>query len=209
MFLGLFHNMTHSIIKVVDQFGYAGIFIMTFIESTFIPIPSEITLIPAGYLVYQKQMGLFPIMLTSLLGTLLGSLLNYYIAYRYGRKLFINYGKFFFLERDRLLLLESFFASYGNISTFFGRMLPGIKHFISFPAGLAQMNIVLFCIYTLAGSSIWLTMLLYIGYIIGTNQYLITIYIKRFNYLTISIVLLLSCYFYISNRLSKVNKTKM
>ena len=183
---------------------------MTFIESTFIPIPSELTLIPAGYLIFHGEMSLFPVMVASITGTLIGSLLNYYIAYKYGRKLFINYGKWFFLKKGQLLTLELFFSKYGNISTFFGRMLPGIKHFISFPAGLARMNLKLFCSYTVAGSLIWLSALLYFGYAIGDNQELISKYVKKFNTIIISAVVLAVLFFYVKHKYfnkKKLNKT--
>ena len=114
---------------------------MTFIESTFIPIPSEITMIPAGYLIGKGELNFFLVFLCSISGTVLGALTNYMIAYHYGRKLLVNYGKYFFLNTTKLVKIELFFRKYGKISTFFGRMLPGVKHFISFPAGLGKMNL--------------------------------------------------------------------
>ena len=195
MLFEFFYKVAHAIVDFVHTFGYFGIFIMTFIESTFIPIPSEITLIPAGYLIYKKHMHLTPVILASISGTLLGSLLNYTIALKFGRKIFVKYGKYFFLKQGQLESLEKFFADYGSISTFFGRMLPGIKHFISFPAGLARMNLKLFCLYTTLGSLIWLCILLYFGYVIGDNQQLIGQYIKRFNITVIFITIFLIFYF--------------
>lgn len=188
MLVEFFEEIIKLILNFVQTFGYLGIFIMTFIESTFIPIPSEFTLIPAGYLVAKGEMQLIPVLFFSILGTLLGSFVNYLIAYRFGRKLFIEYGKYFFLKPGQLLHIEIFFNKYGAISTFFGRMLPGIKHFISFPAGLAKMNLKLFSLYTFLGSSVWLSFLLYLGHIIGTNEDLIAAHIKRFNAIIISIV---------------------
>jgi len=176
---------------------------MTFVESTFIPIPSEITLIPAGYLIYQEHMNITPAILASISGTLLGSLLNYTIALKFGRKIFMKYGKYFFLKQGQLESLEKYFINYGSVSTFFGRMLPGIKHFISFPAGLAKMNLKLFCLYTTLGSLIWLCVLLYFGYIIGGNQQLIAQYIKRFNIFIIFITITLVFFLIWRNKLKK------
>ncbi|MFQ3307283.1 MAG: membrane protein DedA with SNARE-associated domain [Candidatus Midichloriaceae bacterium] len=201
----LIHDIFQFILHFVEKFGYLGIFFMTFIESTFIPIPSEFTLIPAGYLISKGDMHIFPVVVSSLLGTLLGSLLNYTIAIHFGRKLFMKYGKYFFLKEGQLHSLELFFSKYGNISTFFGRMLPGVKHFISFPAGLARMNIKLFCIYTLLGSFVWLSFLVYIGYLIGGNEALIAVYIKKFNYIIIAIVLTTGIGFYIKRKYQKNN----
>ena len=194
MLLECLREVVTDITNFVNTFGYCGIFIMTFIESTFIPLPSEITLIPAGYLIYKKQMSLMLVFITSLSGTLFGSLLNYTIAYKFGRRIFALYGKYFFLQNGQLEYLEQFFDKYGNISTFMGRMLPGVKHFISFPAGLARMNLKLFCSYTVMGSCIWLSILLYFGYFIGDNEKLITEYIKKFNILIIIATIMLAIY---------------
>ncbi len=206
MFVGLFAEIFKLILNVVQTFSYMGILFMTFIESTFVPIPSELTLIPAGYLIAKGEMQLAPVLLSSLLGTLIGSFSNYFIAYRFGRKLFINYGKYFFLKSDQLLSIELFFNKYGAISTFFGRMLPGIKHFISFPAGLAKMNVKLFCLYTLLGSGIWLSFLLYLGHVIGTNEALILTYIKGFNIIMIFITIFISLFLYIFKKIKKREK---
>ena len=93
MLLECLREVVIDIVHFVNTFGYCGIFIMTFIESTFIPLPSEITLIPAGYLIYKKQMSLGLVFISSLSGTLFGSLFNYSIAYKFGRKIFSQYGK--------------------------------------------------------------------------------------------------------------------
>ena len=192
MFVESFEKLFKLILIFVQTFGYIGIFFMTFIESTFIPIPSELTIIPAGYLIAKGEISLTTVLISSLIGTTLGSFMNYLIAYYFGRKLFVNYSKYFFLKSTQLLSIELFFNKYGNISTFFGRMLPGIKHFISFPAGLAKMNIKLFFLYTILGSFVWLSFLLYLGHVIGTNKNLIGIYIKRFNTTIIIIVVCIS-----------------
>jgi len=135
-----------EIVWFVENLGYLGILIMTFVESTFIPIPAEITLIPSGYLVHKGEMDGLLVLLVSSIGTLAGSLANYYIAYFFGRKLFTNKGKYFFINRSKLEKIEKFFASHGAISVFTGRFLPGVKHFISFPAGLAKMDLKPFCL---------------------------------------------------------------
>jgi membrane protein DedA with SNARE-associated domain len=205
MFVEFFGEIFKLILTFVQTFGYTGIFIMTFIESTFIPIPSDFTLIPAGILIARGELHLTPVLIFSLTGTLLGSFVNYFIAYYFGRKLFINYGKYFFLKPGQLLSLELFFNKYGAISTFFGRMLPGIKHFISFPAGLARMNLKLFTLYTLLGSFIWIAFLLYLGHVINANEELISIYIRRFNIAIIFIVIFISILIYTTKKFKKRN----
>ena len=121
------------------------------------------------------------VLLVSALGTLGGALANYYIAYFFGRLLFIDKGKYFFLNQSKLNKIEQFFAEHGAISVFTGRFLPGVKHSISFPAGLAKMNVKLFVLYTSIGGTIWCAILITLGYLIGENEFLIKKYLKQFN----------------------------
>ena len=96
---GMMYELFLSVVELVESWGYLGIFIMTFIESTFVPIPAEITLIPAGYIVHKGEMNFYLVWLTSVIGTLGGSLCNYYIAYFFGRRILVQYGKYFFRPR--------------------------------------------------------------------------------------------------------------
>ncbi len=190
-----------QLVYFIESLGYLGIVIMTFIESTFIPIPAEITLIPAGYLVQKGEMNFLLVWLSSTLGTVGGSLLNYYIAYYYGRLLFSDKGKYFFLNQSKLNKIELFFANHGAISVFTGRFLPGIKHFISFPAGLARMDIRRFTIYTAIGGAIWCAILIGLGYAIGENEFLIKKNLKQLNIvIIISIILIVFYYIWKKNR---------
>lgn len=168
----------HWLVVVVAQLGLAGIFIMTFLESTFVPVPSEMTMVPAGYLVQQGQMGLASVFFASVLGTIGGAYFNYWIAKHYGRRLFLRYGRYFFMPPEKLEKLERFFASHGTISTFTGRLIPGVRHCISFPAGLARMDAKRFLLYTAAGGALWMTVLITLGYYIGANQALVVKYIS-------------------------------
>lgn len=161
------------LVDFVNHFGYVGIFIMSFLESTFVPIPSEVTMVPAGVLVQQGHMSFWIVWLAATMGALGGSLFNYYLALWLGRRFFYNYGKYFFFTHDKLDKIDKFFAEHGDISTFTGRLLPGVRHFIAFPAGLAHMDIKKFCIYTFLGSSIWMAVLITVGYFIGDNKELL------------------------------------
>ncbi len=182
-------------VELVEYFGYLGIFIMTAIESTFVPIPAEITLIPAGYLVSTGKFNFFAVLLVSTAGTVCGSLANYFIALHFGRHLLTKYGKYFFLNQQKLSKIEDFFERHGAISTFSGRLLPGLKHFISFPAGLGKMPLKTFCLYTALGGAIWSIILLILGYVIGINADLIKKYIKQINFiLFVTIVCIITFY---------------
>ncbi len=170
-------TFVHWLVAFVHQFGYAGIFIMTFIESTFVPVPAELTVVPAGYLVQQGKMAFAPVLLLSIAGAVAGSYANYMLARTLGRGVFIRYGKYFFLTEEKLRNIERFFERYGAISTFTGRLIPGVRHFIAFPAGLAKMPLRPFLIYTTLGSGIWMTVLVTLGYYIGENKALLTTYL--------------------------------
>jgi membrane protein DedA with SNARE-associated domain len=177
-----------EIVRFVESLGYFGVFIMTFIESTFIPIPAEITLIPAGYLAHKGDMNFFLILIISTIGTLAGSTVSYYIAYFFGRKLFANKGKYLFLNESKLEKIEKFFSNHGAISVFTGRFLPGLKHFISFPAGLAKMDIKAFCLYTIVGGGVWCLILISLGYLIGKNELLIQKHLKQINIIVLFLI---------------------
>jgi len=184
-----------EIVRFVESLGYFGVFIMTFIESTFIPIPAEITLIPAGYLAHKGEMNFFLILIISTIGTLAGSTVSYYIAYFFGRKLFANKGKYLFLNESKLEKIEKFFINHGAISVFTGRFLPGLKHFISFPAGLAKMDIKAFCLYTLVGGGLWCLILISLGYLIGKNELLIQKHLKQINIIVLFLIGSLIAYY--------------
>lgn len=171
-----FDHVVEWLVHIVETFGVWGIFIMTFLESTFMPIPSEITMIPAGYLVQQGKMDLLSVLIASVVGTIGGAYFNYWIARKYGRELFIRYGKYFMMTPAKMQKLEIFFVKHGAISTFIGRLIPGIRHYISFPAGLAQMDLKKFVIYTGLGGAIWMSVLLAVGYHIGENKELMSVY---------------------------------
>lgn len=171
------HQAVEWLVGFVHELGYLGIFLMTFVESTFVPIPAEVTMIPAGYLVQQGHLKFAYVLAVSIAGTVGGAYFNYWLAKHYGRDLFIRYGKFFMMTDAKLAKLERFFAKHGAISTFTGRLLPGIRHYISFPAGLARMDVRKFFIYTALGGAIWMTVLVCLGYYIGENKELATKYL--------------------------------
>jgi len=172
-----FHDFLAWLVEFVNDLGYLGIFFMTFIESTFVPIPAEVTMLPAGYLVYQGKLNFWLALLASVVGTVGGAYFNYWIAKRYGRGLFDKYGKYLMVTPKKMRKLERFFEQHGAISTFIGRLIPGLRHYISFPAGLAQMQRVPFLLYTALGGGIWMFILLVVGLKIGENQELAKVYL--------------------------------
>lgn len=190
-----------SIVSSIGQMGYLGIVLLMALESSFFPFPSEVVIPPAGFLASKGQMNIFLIILSGIFGSILGALVNYYIAYRYGRVLLIKYGKYFFISENKFKKIESFFVNHGEISTFVGRLLPGVRQYISFPAGLAKMNIVKFIIYTALGSGIWVVILAYVGYFIGNNLELIRAQLKNITLLIIPfLILIIVLYIFLKKR---------
>lgn len=175
------------IVDLVFDWGYLGIFLLMAIESSFIPFPSEIVLIPAGYLAHQGEMNLGMIMAAALGGSLVGALINYFLAFMLGRKLLLKYGKYFFISKATIEKMDTYFLKHGAISTFIGRLIPGIRQLISIPAGISHMNLAVFSLYTTLGAGIWAFILVMLGYTIGENQELLDTYLKQ-----ITIVVLLA-----------------
>jgi membrane protein DedA with SNARE-associated domain len=161
------------LVHIIETLGYPGVFIMSALESTFLPIPSEATLIPAGYLIHQGTWNGPLVFLLAVTGTLAGSLANYAIAYYCGRYVLVKYGRYFFMNEEKLLKMEGYFVRHGPLSIFLGRLVLGVRHFISFPAGLAKMDLKKFCLYTVVGGGLWTFILLTVGYLIGDNKELL------------------------------------
>lgn len=189
-------TVVEFVVYWVEAWGYLGIFIMTMLESTFVPIPSEVTMIPAGYLAHQGKMHVIPVLLAAFSGTVTGALINYYIALKLGRTLIEHYGKYMFMSHKTLDKVEAFFIDHGAVSTFTGRLIPGVRHFISFPAGLARMPLKQFAFYTALGGGIWVTILFFVGYIIGENEMLIKSYLPIIK-IGLLVTLVLGAVFYI------------
>lgn len=206
---GWFDQTIAWVVALVEQLGVLGIFIMTFLESTFMPIPSEMTMIPAGYLIHEGKMPLVPVLLASIAGTIGGALFNYWLARHYGRKLFLRYGKYFFMTPEKLEKIEQFFVTHGAFSTFTGRLVPGVRHYISFPAGLAKMDLRTFFIYTALGGAIWMCVLITVGYHIGANKELMVRYLPMLKLGIIGVVGIMAALYIWRHRRKKRTRTNL
>ncbi len=183
----MFHQIVIWVVDTVSLWGYPGIIVLMFLESSFFPFPSEVVIPPAGYLASQGEMSLSLVIAAGITGSVLGAGFNYWLAVRWGRPLFERYGRYVLLTPAALEKSEKFFARHGHISTFVGRLLPGIRQYISLPAGLARMNLPLFIVFTALGAGIWVVILALTGYLIGNNQELIGQYLHQ---IVITIVVL-------------------
>jgi membrane protein DedA with SNARE-associated domain len=169
--------------------------VLMFIESSFIPLPSELVIPPAGYLISQNQMSWTCVIASGTAGSVLGALFNYAIAVFLGRPFILKYGKYFGVSQKHFEKGEDFFIKHGKISTFIGRLILGVRHYISFPAGLCKMNLLQFCFYTAFGAGIWVWILTYIGYFVGNNKEKIMEVSRQWSfYIIIGCVLLVAVY---------------
>ncbi|ABV68241.1 conserved hypothetical integral membrane protein [Aliarcobacter butzleri RM4018] len=196
-------SIINFIVETVSSLGYFGIFIMMFLESSFFPFPSEVVMIPAGYLASKGEMNIYLVLLFGILGSLAGALFNYYFAIKLGRAFLLRYGKYILISEETILKMEEFFKNHGHISTFSGRLIPGVRQYISLPAGLARMNIFVFSLYTSLGAGIWVLILTILGYFLGNNQALVKEYL---HIIVIVILILLAIFAYFYYR--RVKKTK-
>ncbi|MCV3410248.1 DedA family protein [Campylobacter lari] len=165
------------LLTFAKDWGYWGIIFLMFIESSFFPFPSEVVMIPAGYLAHQNELNFWLCLLCGTFGALLGALLNYYLCYFLGREVLLKICKYFGVNEAKFAQFEAFFNKHGEISTFSGRLIPGLRQYISLPAGLARMNLKKFIFYTSLGAGIWCLILLILGYALGKNEDLIKEYL--------------------------------
>jgi len=175
----MLHEIVDFVVNTVEDFGYAGIFIMMFLESSFFPFPSEVAMIPAGLLAAQGKMNIFIAIFVGIAGSLAGALFNYFLAVKFGRGFLVKHGKYFFIKEKTIAKTEKFFQDHGAISTFTGRLIPAVRQYISFPAGLARMDLKIFSFYTTLGAGTWVTILALIGYFVGANEELAKEYTKE------------------------------
>ncbi len=167
------------IIETVGSIGYPGIFALMFLESSFFPFPSEVVMVPAGYLASKGEMNIILVVLSGIGGSLGGALFNYYVACVLGRPLLLKYGRFVGINERTIKKAEDYFNDHGEISIFLGRLIVAVRQYISLPAGLCRMRLDRFVIYTSLGAGIWVIILTVIGYLVGSNEELISMYVKN------------------------------
>jgi len=159
-----------SLLHTLLDLGYPGIVALMAMESSILPVPSELVMPPAGYWAAKGEMSFAVALVCGVLGSIIGALANYYGAQLIGRPLIQRYGKYVLLSEKNLLRSERFFAEHGEISTLIGRLFPVIRHLISIPAGLHRMPLPKFILYTAAGAAVWCAILTWIGYFLGQHE---------------------------------------
>ena len=197
-------QLSFFIIHLIQTTGYLGIFILMTLESALIPIPSEVTMSFSGFLVNQGGLSFILVVLAGAFGNLIGSLIGYYIGYFLEEKAIISlvkkYGKFLLITEHDYAMSRNWFKKYGNVVVFFSRLIPGVRTFISLPAGLAEMNVWKFSIYTFLGSLLWSGFLTYIGFYLGSRWKDFGGYFRKYEFL-IAVLLVIAVLLYINHKL--------
>ena len=177
-------NLIHYLLAFGERIGYLGVIMLMAIESSFLPLPSELVIPPAAYLAQQGKMNIFLVIISGAIGSVIGATFNYFLGRLIGQAVIYRLAdhklaKLLFINQEKLKKAETFFIKSANTATFVGRLIPGIRHLISIPAGFFKMNFKNFIILTFCGSFIWCSILAMLGYWFGSNQELIEKYYKE------------------------------
>ena len=183
------------IVGTISALGYGGIVLLMAIESACIPLPSEIIMPFSGYLVYKGELNLWIVSVAGAVGCVLGSLVAYWAGIYGGRPFIEKYGRYVLISHHDLDLADRWFDRFGEVIVFASRLLPVIRTFIDFPAGVARMNVLRFSIYTIVGSLLWSTLLTYIGVQLGDHWHELSGIWHQFDLvITLALIALLALY---------------
>jgi membrane protein DedA with SNARE-associated domain len=174
--MGITESIVEFAVNFVESAGYPGLFILMVMESTFLPIPSEAVMPPAGFLIEEGVFSFPAVIFFATLGSIVGSLISYLIGAWGGRPFIDKFGKYMLLDRHHLAIAENYFNRWGNITILAGRFIPVVRHLISIPAGIGKMNLPRFILYTAIGAGAWNALLAWAGYILKSNWTEITRY---------------------------------
>lgn len=199
--LEILRPVVEGITQFISILGYPGIFILMTLESALVPIPSEIIMPFSGFLSTTGRLEPIGVIIAGSLGNLIGSILTYYLGLKIGRTFVLKYGKYIFFKRKHLELTERLFAKYGEKISFIGRLLPGIRTYVSLPAGIGKTRPKKFVVYTLAGVVIWNSFLTFIGMQLGKRWQNIDKYSLYLDIISVALVAAFVIYFiYVSRR---------
>ncbi|MET4899087.1 DedA family protein [Paenarthrobacter sp. CC6] len=169
--------------QVIVALGEWGVGLMTFLETVFPPIPSEVILPLAGFLTQQGSMNIVLVFVTSTLGAYAGALFLYWLGYKVGLERSISLlSKLPLVDREDIEKASGWFERHGKSAIFFGRLLPGVRSLISLPAGAERMNLMTFSVFTIAGAGLWNAVLIGLGSLLGKQYHLIDQYSRFLNY---------------------------
>jgi len=203
--MGLTEALCHYNTAIIQQCSYIGIFILMTLESLIAPVPSELVMPFAGFLIAEGRFTFFGVIFFSTLGSIVGSLLSYAMG-RYGGHPFVDrYGKYLLLDRHELEATERFFGKYGEWTIFISRFIPVVRHLISIPAGVARMNLWRFSVLTIIGAGLWNAFLTYVGFRLKQNWQVVMQYSHIVDIVIVAILLGLII-FYVTRQLRRKRK---
>lgn len=190
MFDQIFKILSEFVINIITNTGLWGVFGLMTLESSALPIPSEIIMPFAGFLVFEGRFAFFNVLMAGVSGNVLGSLILYYVGYFGGRPFLEKYGKYFLFHKDDLEMTERWFAKYGKEIVILSRMLPAVRTYISFVPGVTKMNVFKFTLYTFIGCIPWVYALTYAGVIAGENWNILHAYFKKADWAVVALIIL-------------------
>ena len=192
-------------LSTISLLGYAGIFFLMMLESMIVPVPSEFVMPFAGFLVAQGTFSFLLVIIASTLGSITGSLIFYYIGKTGGHRLVEKYGKYVLVDAEDIRKTEEWFQKRGDLTVFLARLIPVVRHLISFIAGIGKMNVKKFSFYTVVGAVIWNAILTYIGYMLGQHWKEVSQYLEQLD-IIIVIVLIVGCLYFAYRHITRKKK---
>ena len=184
---------------IIAELGYLGVGFLMALESMIAPIPSELVMPFAGFLVAEGRMTLAGVIVATSMGSIIGSLISYYMGYYGGRPVVLKVGRYLLLNREHLEWTEQWFARHGSWTILVSRFIPVVRHLISIPAGMGRMRLVPFCIYTLIGATIWNTFLLVCGLKLRQNWTLVQKYSHELDLVVVALLIVGTIWFVVTH----------
>ena len=200
----IFEYISELAVRVLEFTGYPALSVLMAFESMIFPIPSELVMPFAGFLIVEGRFSWLGVIAFSTLGTILGSLISYYIGYFGGHRFIKRFGRYFLLDDAELAWTEQWFNKRGSITIFISRFVPVVRHLISIPAGIGKMDMKKFILYTTAGGMIWNSFLAYLGVILKENWAIVHDYSSQID-IAFIIIFILFLAFFVYKHIKKKN----
>lgn len=203
-------RLTEWYMHTLDSWGYGGVALLMAMESTIVPIPSEVIIPPAAHLAYtQGKMSVVGVVIAGVIGSWIGATIMYWASRWAGRPIVLKYGKYFLIKPEKVEAAERWATQFGSFGVFFSRLLPVVRHLIGIPAGVVRMNFGLYSLYTILGSALWCSVLAWLGIKAGQDEALMKGELHRVTIWVLgAFVVLGTIYYLFVHRHMKTDKTK-
>ena len=195
------------VLSTISLLGYAGIFFLMMLESMVVPVPSELVMPFAGFLVAQGNFNFILVIVASTLGSITGSLIFYYIGKTGGHTLVEKYGKYVLVDMEDIKKTEEWFNKRGELTIFIARLIPVVRHLISLIAGIGKMNVKKFTLYTILGATLWNGILTYLGFILGQHWNEVSQYVEELDIIVV-ILLIVGCLYFAYRHITRKKKNQ-